>query len=102
LYLQLPPLNRFEYTRTFETPDSLLPSTYIVIRIDGRGFHKLSAKYAWTKPNDRRAIDLSNAAAVAVMREIHDLVVAYGQSDEYRYFYRLSRAHVFFYEFEAD
>jgi len=56
-----------------------------VIRIDGRGFHKLSAKYAWTKPNDRRAIDLSNAAAVAVMREVHDLVVAYGQSDEYRY-----------------
>lgn len=32
--------SRFEYVRNFELPDPLLPNTYIVVRIDGRGFHK--------------------------------------------------------------
>lgn len=37
------------------------------------------------KPNDRRALDLMNAAAVEVMKELPDLCIAYGVSDEYRY-----------------
>jgi tRNA(His) 5'-end guanylyltransferase len=37
------------------------------------------------KPNDRNALDLMNAAAQAVMKELPDLVLAYGNSDEYRY-----------------
>ena len=32
--------SRFEYVRNFELPDPLVPNTYIVVRIDGRGFHK--------------------------------------------------------------
>jgi hypothetical protein len=31
---------RYEYVRSFEQPDSLLPNTFIVVRIDGRGFTK--------------------------------------------------------------
>ena len=31
---------RFEYVRAFEQPDYLLPNTWIVVRIDGRGFTK--------------------------------------------------------------
>lgn len=31
---------RYEYVRSFEQPDNLLPNTWIVVRIDGRGFHK--------------------------------------------------------------
>ena len=76
--------SRFEYVRAFEQPDAILLNTWIVVRIDGRGFHKLSAKYGFEKPSDRRALDLSNAAAAGVMREVQELVVAYGQSDEYR------------------
>ncbi|KAI9792622.1 MAG: tRNA-His guanylyltransferase [Candelina submexicana] len=75
--------SKYEYVRTFERPDHLLPNTWIVIRIDGRGFHKLSAKYAFEKPNDRRALDLMNTAASAVMNELPDIVVGYGVSDEY-------------------
>lgn len=37
------------------------------------------------KPNDKDALDLMNEAAEAVMRELPDLVIAYGNSDEYRY-----------------
>jgi tRNA(His) 5'-end guanylyltransferase len=47
---------------------------------------RFSAKYSFEKPNDRRALDLMNAAAKAVMTELTDIVIAYGTSDEYRYF----------------
>jgi hypothetical protein len=32
--------SHFEYVKSFELPDSVLPETYLVVRIDGRGFHK--------------------------------------------------------------
>ncbi|KAI4232482.1 MAG: hypothetical protein L6R40_007379 [Gallowayella cf. fulva] len=44
-----------------------------------------SAKYKFEKPNDRRALDLMNAAAAALLREIPDIVIAYGISDEYSF-----------------
>jgi len=46
--------------------------------------NRFSSKYDFEKPNDRRALDLMNAAAVAVMKELPDLVLGYGVSDEYR------------------
>lgn len=33
-------LNRYEYVRQFERDEILLPNTWIVVRIDGRGFHR--------------------------------------------------------------
>ncbi|KAJ5167230.1 tRNA(His) guanylyltransferase, partial [Penicillium canariense] len=78
-------VQRYEYVKNFEQPDVLLPNTWIVVRIDGRGFHKLSDHYAFVKPNDRRALDLMNAAAVEVMKELPDLCIAYGVSDEYSF-----------------
>ncbi|KAJ4982977.1 tRNA guanylyltransferase [Stagonosporopsis vannaccii] len=76
---------RYEYVRAFEQPDILLSNTWIVVRIDGRGFSKLTTKYKFVKPNDRDALDLMNEAAEAVMRELPDLVLAYGNSDEYSF-----------------
>ncbi|OXV07352.1 hypothetical protein Egran_04891 [Elaphomyces granulatus] len=73
----------YEYVKSFEQTDILLPATWIVVRIDGRGFHKLSRKYRFEKPTDRRALELMNAAAIEVMKELPDLNVAYGVSDEY-------------------
>ncbi|KAI9682835.1 MAG: tRNA-His guanylyltransferase [Bathelium mastoideum] len=46
---------------------------------------RLSAKYDFEKPNDKRALDLMDAAAEGVMRELSDLVLAYGVSDEFRW-----------------
>ena len=45
---------------------------------------RLTAKYNFEKPNDRRALDLMNAAAAGVMKELPDLVMGYGISDEFR------------------
>jgi tRNA(His) guanylyltransferase len=32
--------SKYEYVKSFEKDDSLLPNTWMVLRIDGRGFHK--------------------------------------------------------------
>ncbi|KAF5024173.1 hypothetical protein F66182_3762 [Fusarium sp. NRRL 66182] len=77
--------SKFEYVRNFETTDCLLPNTWIVIRIDGRGFTKMCAKYGFEKPNDRGALDLMNAAAKVVVTEIPEITIAYGVSDEYSF-----------------
>ena len=39
--------SKFEYVRNFEQEDKLLPNTWIVVRIDGKGFHKFSGTYVF-------------------------------------------------------
>lgn len=46
--------SRFDYVRSFERDDTLLPNAWIVVRVDGKGFHKFSAAHDFAKPNDRR------------------------------------------------
>ncbi|KAH7321277.1 putative tRNAHis guanylyltransferase [Stachybotrys elegans] len=82
--------SKYEYVRNFELPDSLLPNTWIVVRIDGRAFTKMCAKYSFTKPNDRRALDLMNAAAKAVVAELPEITIGYGISDEYSFVFHKS------------
>ncbi|WOO82212.1 putative tRNA(His) guanylyltransferase [Vanrija pseudolonga] len=82
--------SRFEYVKNYELPDPLLPNAHIVVRVDGRGFHKFSDAHNFEKPNDQRALDLMNAAARAVMDEFGDVVLAFGQSDEYSFLMRRS------------
>ncbi|KAE8823263.1 hypothetical protein HRS9139_09672 [Pyrenophora teres f. teres] len=77
--------SKYEYVRRFEKDDDLLENTWIVVRIDGRGFSKFTAKYEFVKPNDKNGLDVMNAAAKAVMKELPDLVMAFGNSDEFRY-----------------
>lgn len=44
--------SRFEYVKTFEQDDSILPNVWIVVRIDGKKFHKFSKTHNFEKPND--------------------------------------------------
>jgi tRNA(His) guanylyltransferase len=55
--------SRFAYVRNYEQPDVLLPNTFIVVRLDGKSFHRFSEQHSFVKPNDRRALELMNAAA---------------------------------------
>ncbi|OZJ02424.1 hypothetical protein BZG36_04829 [Bifiguratus adelaidae] len=80
--------SKYEYVKQFELEDTLLPSTWIVVRIDGRGFHGFSDRHHLTKPNDIRALELMNKAAESVMFKTPDIVLAYGQSDEYSFVLR--------------
>lgn len=77
--------SRFEYVKSFEKESYLLPNAWIVVRVDGRGFHRLSSHYDFAKPNDSRALRLMNSAASHVMTQLPDVVMAYGDSDEYSF-----------------
>ena len=77
--------NRWEYVKGFEVSDALAPETYIVVRIDGRGFKRFTDEHSFAKPVDARGLALMNAAAAAVMREWGEIVFAYGHSDEFSF-----------------
>ncbi|EWC43879.1 hypothetical protein DRE_07256 [Drechslerella stenobrocha 248] len=84
--------SKFEYVRHFEaaTTTHLLPNTHIVIRIDGRSFHRFTTLHSFTKPNDIRALNLMNACATAVMHDLGGAAIslAYGTSDEFSFLLR--------------
>ncbi|KAH9945404.1 tRNAHis guanylyltransferase [Epithele typhae] len=81
---------KYAYVRNFELPDPLLPDTFIVLRIDGHAFHRLSEEHQFIKPNDERALQLMDHAARDIMDEFKDIVLAFGESDEYSFLFRRS------------
>lgn len=36
--------SKYAYVKGYELPDTILPNTYIVVRIDGRAFHRYEKK----------------------------------------------------------
>ena len=60
----------------------------MVVRIDGRGFTKFCEQLKLKKPNDIRALNLMNRAATEVMNNFTELVMAFGQSDEYSFVFK--------------
>ncbi|KAI9220676.1 tRNAHis guanylyltransferase [Blastocladiella britannica] len=80
--------SKYEYVKDFESNTRLLPNTWVVVRIDGKGFHDFTKAHGFAKPNDAAALQLMNHAATAVMTEFDDLTLAYGQSDEYSFLFR--------------
>uniref|UniRef100_A0A8C6QYJ4 tRNA(His) guanylyltransferase n=1 Tax=Nannospalax galili TaxID=1026970 RepID=A0A8C6QYJ4_NANGA len=49
---------------------------------------RFAEKHHFTKPNDKRALHLMTKCAQTVMEELEDIVIAYGQSDEYSFVFR--------------
>ncbi|KAG6817230.1 hypothetical protein H0H87_011287 [Tephrocybe sp. NHM501043] len=82
--------SKFAYVRKFELPDTLLPGTFMVFRLDGHSFHRFSDKHDFVKPNDFRALELMDHAARDVMEEYPDIVLGFGESDEYSFLLRRS------------
>ncbi|XP_062250455.1 probable tRNA(His) guanylyltransferase [Platichthys flesus] len=80
--------SKFEYVRNFETDDTCLRNCYIVVRLDGRNFHRFAAQHNFTKPNDNRALGLMSRSAHSVMEELEDITIAYGQSDEFSFVFK--------------
>lgn len=44
--------SRYEYVKGYEKDDSILQNVWIVVRVDGKGFHKFSKVHDFDKPND--------------------------------------------------
>ncbi|CAM9381150.1 unnamed protein product [Scytosiphon promiscuus] len=77
--------SRFQYVKKFELSDALLPDTYLIARLDGHRFTKFTADHGFSKPNDERGLLLMAECARQVMSEWSDLVMAFGQSDEFSF-----------------
>lgn len=69
--------------------DRALPDVYLVVRLDGKGFHKFSERHNFIKPNDTRALRLINAAALKVIQSDFGtqgrVFLAFGESDEFSF-----------------
>ncbi|XP_005089456.1 probable tRNA(His) guanylyltransferase [Aplysia californica] len=77
--------SKFEYVKQFETDDPCLQNCWIVVRIDGKAFHKFTDVHHYMKPNDERGLGLMTRAAQTVMADFSEVVLAYGQSDEFSF-----------------
>eukprot|EP01132_Coremiostelium_polycephalum_P000555 gene555-699_t len=77
--------SKYEYVKNFEIPDPILPNVWIVVRVDGRSFHKFTTKHEYSKPNDDRGLGLMNRCALEVCKEFPDIIIAFGESDEYSF-----------------
>lgn len=77
--------SKFEYVKQFETDDPCLQNCWLVVRIDGKSFHRFTDMHHYMKPNDERGLGLMCRAAQTVMAEFKDVVLAYGQSDEFSF-----------------
>lgn len=80
--------SKFEYVRQFEEDDRCLPNCWMVVRVDGKAFHKFSDAHNFEKPNDKRALDLMSRCAEKVMEEFNEICLSYGQSDEYSFVFK--------------
>ncbi len=81
---------RFQYVRDFEQEDACLRNTFMVVRLDGRGFSKFCKLHDFSKPNDKNALDLLNRCAMECVKEFPDIFLAFGQSDEYSFVFKRS------------
>lgn len=51
---------------------------------------RFAEQHKFAKPNDDRALGLMTRSARSVMEELEDIVVAYGQSDEFSFVFNRS------------
>lgn len=77
--------SQYEYVKSFESNDAVLPSCWLCVRIDGHAFHKFTQQHQFEKPNDKRGLDLMNRAAQRVMQQFPQICLAYGVSDEFSF-----------------
>lgn len=80
--------SRFQYVREFEEHAVCLRGTFVVVRLDGRGFTKFCARHGFAKPNDARAAQLMNRCALEVCRQFPEIFLAFGESDEFSFAFR--------------
>ncbi|KAJ7875461.1 Thg1 C terminal domain-containing protein [Mycena leptocephala] len=100
--------SKYAYVRNFELPDPMLPGTFMFcgwtathfigalhrfasspLEYNLRG-SRFSDEHEFTKPNDTRALALMDHAAKDIMEQYADIVLAFGESDEFSFLIRQS------------
>lgn len=77
--------SNFAYLKSFQRKNNILPHTWLVARLDGKGFHRFTEVHNFMKPNEDRALKLMSASAKNVMAHFPTILLAYGHSDEYSF-----------------
>ena len=72
--------DRMEYFRSL-TDYRLMPNSYVVVMVDGRGFSK-SVKKLFEKPFDDKFISMMNDTAKYICEHVQGVKTAFVQSDE--------------------
>ena len=80
--------SKWEYVKDYELDDKLLPSVFMVVRVDGRGFTKFCINHNLEKPLDDRMIQLMAHCGKCVMENFDDMVLGFGESDEFSFIFR--------------
>ena len=81
-------LSRFSYLESYKSNEKLLRDSYIVVRVDGRGFTPFCLKHDILRPIDDRLVNVMLDCGRSVMRKFPDIAVCYGQSDEFSFILR--------------
>ena len=71
--------SKYEYVKIFEksTELELLAECYLVVRIDGKGFHKFTVDHEFEKPNDENGLKLMNRAAMDTFKTFQDILISF-------------------------
>ncbi|KAK4394123.1 tRNA(His) guanylyltransferase 1 [Sesamum angolense] len=77
--------SKYEYVKSFEVEDEIMLPNIIIVRVDGRDFRRFSEVHEFEKPNDKKALELLNECAKAVLEQFPDIIFSYGFSDEYSF-----------------
>ena len=87
-------LPKLDNLALFEENSKLIPHNWLVARIDGKGFTRFCNEHNFSKPNDLRSLELMNEAAEEVMKHFSDLLLSYGDSDEYSFMFARYRSNL--------
>ncbi|KAG6397436.1 hypothetical protein SASPL_143603 [Salvia splendens] len=80
--------SKYEYVKSFEVDDEIMLPNTIIVRVHARDFCRFSEVHEFEKPNDKKALELMNECANAVLEQFPDVIFSYGFSDEYSFIFK--------------
>eukprot|EP00920_Eleutheroschizon_duboscqi_P005432 GHVT01012882.1.p1 GENE.GHVT01012882.1~~GHVT01012882.1.p1 ORF type:complete len:426 (+),score=88.75 GHVT01012882.1:4688-5965(+) len=80
--------SQYEFIRLYESDSTVSPGSWFVVRVDGHRFAAFTKTHNYQKPTDVDGTKLMNYCALQLMKDMPDIVLAFGQSDEYSFLFR--------------
>ncbi|XP_047956940.1 tRNA(His) guanylyltransferase 2-like isoform X2 [Salvia hispanica] len=79
----------YEYVKSFEVEDRIMLPNTIIIHVRARDFCRFSQVHKFEKPNDeKKALELMNECANAVLAQFPEVIFSYGYGDEYSFIFK--------------
>ncbi|XP_047954574.1 tRNA(His) guanylyltransferase 1-like isoform X2 [Salvia hispanica] len=76
------------FMNSFEVEHEIMLPNTIIVHVHARDFCRFSEVHKFEKPNDKKALELMNECATAVLEQFPDIIFSYGYSDEYSFIFR--------------